>query len=786
MSEYRCVNYYELCRLCTGSHGTKVHIFSEDGKKRNLFNKITGCLPIQLSEKDKLPKIVCGQCLQQVESIVEFRETCVNAQSMLESCLNSTKLRNEGKVYIKDVVAKRNVLPTGTPTLSPTLVTVRQAQVGGNAVKTVTTIPSNVTQISAPNSDFLSSIIQAVGIPSVEEGTLETQLSTQIPQYTLTLDGQTLKANPIQYKIKEEPTMLTTTTEQQQQQQSAFAQVDEFLKLKTTTQIGSTQITRRTVKAAVKATPIEPPKPKKPKINLVLTAPPASQHQAKIITSPSITTTPVTMGTSPTKTVSLQDLKIFSPTNKCFLPITLKDGSTDQQILTQIDAKNIVLPAAVLQMKLQPQITTVDGQPVVQLTPTAIPTSLSISSNSGGGQMQPIQTMASSSLAEAVQNAEIIFTTSSAQFQQQTQQHQVHQTNPGNTVRLTSIANTPVVTMSSPKTSTPATITIQTSPTKPHLTKVTQPVQQAQRRITFTKKIPATQATVVKSEPVKAQIVTNTTSLAPVSTVPATTTTTVTTIKSSSIPPNCTTCDNCGKTFKRKEHLIQHLKLHAGLRPFKCEEPGCNKTFSRKEHLMRHVVSHTGKKMFSCEFCHKFFSRKDNLNKHKRTHSEYVNNGPFYCEICQKSFVVKMYYVQHKAMHEKEGTATSDDNKSKSKEMSEESSGQSTNGGGGGGIVMDEGASQEDPTQDVEQEGSGEEQHHEETLVVNTPSSQPQIMQVHFTPVTSGQNQVATAMGSHDTTVLTLPSNISNFVTLNSTQFVTSSDVMGHFKIENN
>ncbi|XP_059620480.1 transcription factor Sp2 isoform X2 [Phlebotomus argentipes] len=773
MSEYRCVNYYELCRLCTGSHGTKVHIFSEDGKKRNLFNKITGCLPIQLSEKDKLPKIVCGQCLQQVESIMEFRETCINAQTMLESCLNSSKLRNEGKVYIKDVVAKRNVLPTATPAL----VTVRPATMA-NSVKTVSAIPtSNVTQISTQNSDFLSSIIQAVGIPSVEEGTIETQTPTQItPQYTLTLDGQTLKANPIQYKIKEEPsgpTLVATTTEQQQQQQSAYAQVDEFLKLKTTTQIGSTQITRRTVKA-VKAP--EPPKNKKPKINLVLATPTASQQQTKVVTTPSITTTPVAMSTSPTKTVALQDLKIFSPTNKCFLPITLKDGSTDQQILTQIDTKNIVLPAAFLQMKLQPQLTTVDGQPVVQLTPAAIPTSLSISSTPTAQIQQAQTSTVSSSLAEAVQNAEIIFTTSTAQFQQQTQQ--VQPVSQASTVRITPLSSTsPVVTAASPspqKISQPATITIQTSPPKPQLTKLAQPVQP--RRITITKKPAPVPVALQKVEPPKAP-----TPVAVSTVIPTTTTaTTTTTIRTANIPPNCTTCDTCGKTFKRKEHLIQHLKLHAGLRPFKCEEVGCNKTFSRKEHLMRHVVSHTGKKMFSCEFCHKFFSRKDNLNKHKRTHSEYVNNGPFYCEICQKSFVVKMYYVQHKAMHEKEGTDVTGGDDSK-KEAGEEGSTQAANGAGES-VAEVEDAAQEGG----DQEGGAEEVTGEESMVVSTPSSQPQIMQVHFTPVTSGQGGGGTAMGSHDTTVLTLPSNISNFVTLNSTQFVASSDVMSHFKIDNN
>ncbi|XP_055701368.1 early growth response protein 1-like isoform X3 [Phlebotomus papatasi] len=779
MSEYRCVNYYELCRLCTGSHGTKVHIFSEDGKKRNLFSKITGCLPIQLSEKDKLPKIVCGQCLQQVESIMEFRETCQNAQAMLESCLNSSKLRNEGKVYIKDVVAKRNVLPT-----TPALVTVRQASVP-NSVKTVSAIPaSNVTQISTQNSDFLSSIIQAVGIPSVEEGALE-QATTQLtPQYTLTLDGQTLKANPIQYKIKEDPPTATlVTTEQQQQQQSAFAQVDEFLKLKTTTQIGSTQITRRTVKAAVK--PPEPPKAKKPKINLVLATPTASQQQAKVVTTPSITTTPMAVSTSPTKTVQLQDLKIFSPTNKCFLPITLKDGSSDQQILTQIDTKNIVLPTAFLQMKLQPQLTTVDGQPVVQLTPAAIPTSLSISSAPQTAQIQTAQTSTvSSSLAEAVQNAEIIFTTSSAQFQQQTQQ-QVQPVSQASTVRITPLSSPVSSSPAVQKAPPPATITIQTSPPKPQMAKVTQQqVQQQQqqqpRRITITKKVTQTPTTQVqiKTEPGKVA-----TSAAVVTTASATTTTatTTTSIRTANIPPNCTTCDTCGKTFKRKEHLIQHLKLHAGLRPFKCEEVGCNKTFSRKEHLMRHVVSHTGKKMFSCEFCHKFFSRKDNLNKHKRTHSEYVNNGPFYCEICQKSFVVKMYYVQHKAMHEKDGTAGSVDD---SKEADDGT--QASNGAGESGVEAEDvgqsGGEQDD-------QGAEEQSVEDSTMVVSTtPSSQAQIMQVHFTPVTSGQGSGGggSGMGSHDTTVLTLPSNISNFVTLNSTQFVASSDVMQHFKIENN
>ncbi|XP_053674669.1 transcription factor Sp4 [Anopheles nili] len=83
-----------------------------------------------------------------------------------------------------------------------------------------------------------------------------------------------------------------------------------------------------------------------------------------------------------------------------------------------------------------------------------------------------------------------------------------------------------------------------------------------------------------------------------------------------------TTCAVCQKQFGRKEHLVQHLKSHLGLRPFKCEDPTCNKSFNRKEHLLRHRVSHTGQKRFRCDKCDKLFSRKDNLNKHRKTHQE--------------------------------------------------------------------------------------------------------------------------------------------------------------------
>lgn len=105
-------------------------------------------------------------------------------------------------------------------------------------------------------------------------------------------------------------------------------------------------------------------------------------------------------------------------------------------------------------------------------------------------------------------------------------------------------------------------------------------------------------------------------------------------------------CDICEKTFKRREHLYQHSKLHSGIRPFSCVH--CPKTFSRKEHLMRHLTSHSGAKDFSCDICNKRFSRPDNLKKHKKTHQK----SPFRCEICTKNFIMKHYYVAHMQAHQ--------------------------------------------------------------------------------------------------------------------------------------
>lgn len=156
MSGYRCVNFTDLCRLCSSAGTNNISIYNDE----SIQKKIVECLPITLNDKDKLPKVICSQCLEYVQIFSDFRASCSKAQKMLESCLNTSKLRNGGQVYIKDEIPAKKVLkPVQSPStkIIPNLIQ--------NIVTSTPTKQIKKNMITSPNQpDFLSSIMQAVGI----------------------------------------------------------------------------------------------------------------------------------------------------------------------------------------------------------------------------------------------------------------------------------------------------------------------------------------------------------------------------------------------------------------------------------------------------------------------------------------------------------------------------------------------------------------------------------------------------------------------------------------------
>ncbi|XP_073444507.1 uncharacterized protein [Dendrobates tinctorius] len=105
-------------------------------------------------------------------------------------------------------------------------------------------------------------------------------------------------------------------------------------------------------------------------------------------------------------------------------------------------------------------------------------------------------------------------------------------------------------------------------------------------------------------------------------------------------------CIECGRHFKRKDHLKRHQRLHKDERPYSCSE--CGKGYNHISVLVEHQRTHTGERPFVCNECGKCFIYKSALFTHQKIHS---GKKPFFCLYCGKCFIRKSVLIDHVKIH---------------------------------------------------------------------------------------------------------------------------------------
>ncbi|XP_035010723.1 PR domain zinc finger protein 10 isoform X1 [Hippoglossus stenolepis] len=102
-------------------------------------------------------------------------------------------------------------------------------------------------------------------------------------------------------------------------------------------------------------------------------------------------------------------------------------------------------------------------------------------------------------------------------------------------------------------------------------------------------------------------------------------------------------CTHCGKAFRDKDKLDQHLRVHGrDAYTFTCHI--CSKSFMSDSALEDHLLVHTENRSYACLLCQDTFEKLDLLKDHIGVHAV---DGCYTCPSCKKKFTDFIQVKKH-------------------------------------------------------------------------------------------------------------------------------------------
>ncbi|XP_015834130.1 zinc finger protein 62 homolog isoform X14 [Tribolium castaneum] len=104
-------------------------------------------------------------------------------------------------------------------------------------------------------------------------------------------------------------------------------------------------------------------------------------------------------------------------------------------------------------------------------------------------------------------------------------------------------------------------------------------------------------------------------------------------------------CDICGKTFKQKTGLKDHLQMHS--KYFTCEK--CGTTYKKLIDYVIHMRIHNDQMNFECIFCDYTTDNIVQISDHLKNRHDQIK--PYTCDICKQNFPILKWFKDHENDH---------------------------------------------------------------------------------------------------------------------------------------